>query len=335
VATIEQRIEHLFSGEKHSKTALIATIASIFAEQRNDWLTHKDIINLMNKRFADSTVKKAFKELSRPLDALDGHGFIDIESDKKNSIGSPIKRGRLSDAACARLFPLVTPVNQKPPSKFIMSGEDLIEIPPPKVGDKFLSPEELIRLRKQKSGKTETRRILRKLAHDDQGSEKEAIGKVIEKMAEQQGMLFNVTLGRFFKNGRVVKPNGKLAVAHFKWTRLHGNKECYAVDEGKAGIFASHRQVGAGKYPEKSHRRYTITEEGIKKELAPDENRIAYSSDTIIEKKGVSAYLMDAVIADVNGKLPPCPEVEDLTSPPGVFSAYNLPQYTRRTMAHR
>jgi len=310
VATIEQRIKYLFSNKRGSKTAPIATIALIFAERRNDWLTHKDVINLMNKRFADSTIRKAFKELSHPLDALGGHSFIDIESDKKSGRGGPTIRGRLSDAAAAKLFTLSKPVNQKPSSKFIMSGEDLIEIPPPKVGEKSHSPVELIRLRRQKSGRTETKRILRKLAHDDQGTEKEAIGKVIEKMAEQLGISFDVTLGRFFKDGQIVTPNGKLAAAHFKWTRLHGNRDCYAVAEGPAGIFASHRLVGPGPHPKSSHQRYTITEEGIKNELASDENRIAYSIDGVVEATKRTFYLLDVIFAGPDSE--PSPDTESI-----------------------
>ena len=77
-------------------------VASLFAERREQWLTHADVIRLVNKRFADSTVLKAFKKLSAQLAALNGNSFIDTESIKKAGRGGPIVRGRLSEAASER-----------------------------------------------------------------------------------------------------------------------------------------------------------------------------------------------------------------------------------------
>lgn len=54
----EKRIEYLFSDKTRKKPNPIAVVAIIFAERRGQWLTHSDVLKLVKKRFADSTVLK-------------------------------------------------------------------------------------------------------------------------------------------------------------------------------------------------------------------------------------------------------------------------------------
>ena len=93
MASLEQRIENLFPNKTRKETGPIAMVALIFAERRGRWLTQTDVIDLINKKFSDSTVRKAFKILSRPLDVLDGYSFIDTESVKKEGRGCPVISG--------------------------------------------------------------------------------------------------------------------------------------------------------------------------------------------------------------------------------------------------
>ncbi|MDM7938716.1 MAG: hypothetical protein QUS07_00035, partial [Methanothrix sp.] len=127
-------------------------------------------ISLMNKKFADSTIRKAFKELSRPLDVLEGHSFIDIELIRRYDKGRPALRGKLSEAAAERIFELVTPVKEKPPSSFLLINKGgKLEIPPLFVGSenngsKWLSPEDILLLREKKIGKKQANRLLKGIA---------------------------------------------------------------------------------------------------------------------------------------------------------------------------
>ena len=89
MASIEQRIEHLFHCKRRKDSSPIVVVASLFAERREEWLTQADVIRLVNKRFADSTVIKSYGRLSRPLKALNGHSFLDTEFIKKTGRGSP------------------------------------------------------------------------------------------------------------------------------------------------------------------------------------------------------------------------------------------------------
>ena len=303
MASLEQRIENLFPSKTRkepnaiaihkkrkrgpargsktdNKPTPIATVAIIFAERRGQWLTHDDIINLINKRFADSTVLKAFKVLSRPLDVLGGYSFIDTEAIKKEGRGSPIIRGRLSEAASEKIFALVTPVKQKPESYSpgLLNGEGRLEMPPLQIGDKYLSPEDIIRLRIQKSGEKETRHLLRMLVNDRPGAEKEAMQKMIGTLAEKQGITFNATNGQFSKGNQVVMPSGKLAEAHAKWKCLHGKEEPYAKATDIADIIKKHH---FGPFPLQQH---IIADLGLM-ELASDENSAAYS---------IAAYIVDS-----------------------------------------
>jgi hypothetical protein len=153
MATLEQRIANLFADKKRKEPSSIAShqkkrcpargkktdqktpmeaVALLFAERRGRWLTTDDIIRLINRRFAESTVLKAFKKISCPMDVLGGHSYIDTESIKSEGRGRPIVRGRLSEAACEKIFALVKPVKEMPQSYFpgLLNGEGRIEMPP-------------------------------------------------------------------------------------------------------------------------------------------------------------------------------------------------------------
>ncbi len=152
MASLEQRIEHLFPNKARKEISPIAMVALIFAERRGRWLTQTDVIDSINKKFSDSTVRKAFKILSLPLDVLGGYSFIDVESVKKEGKGRPVVRGIISQAALEKIFTLVTPVNQEPVSYFPeLTVKGRLEIPPLQIGDKYLPPDDIIRLRIQKA----------------------------------------------------------------------------------------------------------------------------------------------------------------------------------------
>jgi hypothetical protein len=167
MATLEQRLEHLFPSKKRKGPNSIAIVALIFAERRGRWLTQDDVISLLKKKFADSTIRKAFKELSCPLDVLEGRSFIDIEPISRNDKGRPTIRGKLSEAAADRVFELVTPIKEKPPSCFrLINKGGKYEIPPLLVGNedhgsKWISPEDILQLREKKIGKKQVNRLLK------------------------------------------------------------------------------------------------------------------------------------------------------------------------------
>jgi HEAT repeat protein len=246
-------------------------VALIFAERRGRWLTQTDVIDSVNKKFSDSTVRKAFKILSCPLDVLGGYSFIDIESVKKDGKGRPLIRGILSQAALEKIFTLVTPVKQEPVSYFPeVNMKGRLEIPPLQIGDKYLPPEDIMRLLIQKCGKMETRRLLRKMVNDIPGAEKEAMRKLIVTLAEKQGVIFNATKDQFYKGNQVVVPSGKPAEVHAMWRRLPGEKDPYARAVDIADIIKKHH---FGPFP---GQQYIITDRGLM-ELASDENRTVYS----------------------------------------------------------
>ena len=272
MASLEQRIENLFPRRKSKKTSPAAMVALIFAERRGEWLTHEDAIHLGKEKLADSTIRKAFKELSRSLVVLGGHSFIDTESVKRDGRGCPIIRGRLSRAADEKIFATVYPVNQKPASYFIgLNGIGRLEIPPLSLVDKYLPPRDLIRIRKQKSGQNETNHLLRALTNDKPGAEKDAMLKKIETLAEKQGITFNATDGLFIKEGQIVIPTAKLAEEHFKWRRLPDGDNPYSREVGNVELFNTHK---IGRFPK---HQYIIMDAGLEK-FATDENRIAYST---------------------------------------------------------
>jgi predicted RNase H-like HicB family nuclease len=171
MASLEQRINHLFPSRKSKRTSPIAMVAIFFAERRESWLTQDDVIKLMNKKFSSSTTRKAFKELSRPLDVLGGYSFIDTESIKTNGKGRPIIRGRLSEAASGKIFELVPAVKEKPQSYFRSINQvGKIEMPPFLVkkehdSSAWLPPNDILELREKKIGKLQTNRLLRSLAN--------------------------------------------------------------------------------------------------------------------------------------------------------------------------
>ncbi len=270
MASIEQRIKCLFPSKRRKDPSPIVLVGSLFAERRRQWLTHADVVRLVYKRFADSTVLKAYKKLSRPLAALNGNSFIDIEPIKKVGRGGPIVRGRLSKAASEKIFTLVTPINQKPASCYIRQNR--LELPPLEMGDKYLSPKDIINLRNKKSGEEYTRRLLNEMSNDIPGANKKAVQKVVEKLAEQQGIEFNPETikvgsefqeGQFTKEGKIVFPDGDLAHVYFEWKKLHGEDKPYK----KADDVLKKHRIG----PIPLHQ-YAFTEVSMR-DLATDENR--------------------------------------------------------------
>ncbi len=168
MASLEQRIKYLFFNSEHKKFSQVAEstlmVARIFAERRGQWLTNEDVIRLTNCQFGDSTIRKAFKKLSSPLDSSDGFSFIDTEEIKKAGKGRPIIRGRISEAASDKLFSLVKRTKKKPPAhKLRLSGIGQVEIPPLKTRDEYVSPEDMIAFREQRIGKEVNLRHLRKI----------------------------------------------------------------------------------------------------------------------------------------------------------------------------
>jgi hypothetical protein len=271
MANLEQRIENLFPNKTRNKTNPIAMVALIFAESRGRWLTQTDVIELIDKKFPDSTVRKAFKILSRPLDVLGGYSFIDTESVKKEGKGRPVIRGTLSQAGLKKIFELVMPVKQEPASYFPeLNMKGRLEIPPLLIGDKYLPPEDIMRLRIQKSGERETRRLVRDMVNGITGAEKESLKKMIDALAEKQGMKFDATNGQFYKGNQVVVPSGKPEEVYAKWKCLHGEEEPYARAVDITEIIKKHR---VGPFP---GRQYIITGMGLRT-LASDENRAFYS----------------------------------------------------------
>jgi hypothetical protein len=274
MATIEKRIEHLFPKKKGKGPSPIAIVATLFAERRGQWLTQADVIRLVKGRFADSTARNAFKELSRPLASLNGHSFIDTDSIRIGKRGGPIIRGRLSEVAANKIFTLVTPVNQEPSSYFIR--EKRLELPPLQIGYKYISPYDIIDLRIQKCGEEYTNCLLNKITNDKPGSDRAAMQKLIEIMAEQQGIKFNAEADQFTKDGQLLFPEGDLARAHFEWKyKFHGIDEPYT--KSNYALKTHHH----GPIPKKWH---TFTDLGMKK-LASDENRAVLSA---------SEYLVDS-----------------------------------------
>ena len=171
-------------------------------------------------------LKNHIRKLSRELDALNGHSFIDTEFIKNAGRGGPIVRGRLSEAASERIFTLVRPVNQKPTSCTIWKNR--LILPPLHIEDKYLLPEDILTLRNRKSGEEYTRSLLNKMSKDIRARKKAQ--KVIERLAEQQGIRFNPEIikvgselqeGQFIKDEKIVFPDGDLEQAYSRWKKLH------------------------------------------------------------------------------------------------------------------
>jgi hypothetical protein len=268
MASIKQRIEHLFPSEKGKGPSPIAMVATFFAERRGQWLTQVDIIKLVNKKFGDSTIRKAFRGLSLPMDALDGRPFIEVESVKEDRPGGPILRGRISDAAIEKLFKTVTPVENEPPSCFIRKKR--LELPPLKINDRYLPPKDIVDIRKLKSGEDYTRSLLHKLATDKLGADKEAIEKLILKMAKNQGIEFDTATFQFTKGGKEVFPEGNLARTFYKWRNGPYTKPSCVLKGHHYGPIPLRQRA--------------FTDLAMQK-LAADENRLAFSA---------SAYIVDS-----------------------------------------
>lgn len=239
-------------------------VATLFAERRGQWLTQKDIIKLVDKKFGDSTICKAFRELSIPMNVLNDCPFIDVESIKQEGSDGPVLRGRISDAAVEKCFASVTPVNKEPSSCFIR--EKRLELPPLKINDRYLlPPKDIVDIRKLKSGEDYTRSLLHKLAADKLDADKEAIEKLILKMAENEGMVFNTITGQFAKDGKEVFPDGNLGKVYSKWKNGPYTKP--------SCVLKGHQR---GPIPRKQR---AFTDIAMRK-LATDENRRAFSVTT-------------------------------------------------------
>lgn len=260
MASIEQRIEHLFPSEKGKGPSPIAMVATLFAERRGQWLTQVDIIKLVNRKFGDSTIRKAFKELSLPMDDLDGRPFIEVESVKEDRPGGPILRGRISDAATEKLFKSVTSVNKEPPSCFIRKMR--LELPPLKINDRYLPPNDIVDVRKLKSGEDYTSSLLHKLATDKLGADKEAIEKLILKMAKNQGIEFDAAAGQFTKDGQEMFPERNLAKVYSKWRNGPYTKPSCVLKGHQRGPIPLRQRA--------------FTDLAMQK-LAADENRLVFS----------------------------------------------------------
>jgi hypothetical protein len=180
-------------------------------------------------------------------------------------------RGTLSQAALEKIFALVTPVEQEPVSYFSeLNVKGRIEIPPLQIEETYFPPEDIIRLRIQKSGKRETRRILRKSVNNKPGAQKEAKLEEIDAMAEMQGMTFNATNGQFCKGNQLVVPRGKLAELYAEWKCLPGKESPYSRAADNLEILKKHH---FGTFPKSQ---YIILDEGLR-ELVSDQNRVVYS----------------------------------------------------------
>jgi hypothetical protein len=155
--------------------------ALVFAMRRDEWLTHADVINVIGNDYAESTISKAIRELSYPIESLSGLSYIDLETIPSNSKGRPRIRGKLSKAAHERLFKLVSPVEHHTRSHFIgLDKIGRVEIPSlvlEKILDKkrfqrmMLSPEDVHKCVEEKIGVRESNRLLKELINDGQASE--------------------------------------------------------------------------------------------------------------------------------------------------------------------
>jgi len=245
-------------------------VATIFAERPGQWLTQADVMRWTNKKFGDSTIRKAFRKLSQPIDVLNGHSFIDTEFVKNKDRGGPILRGQLSDAATEKIFASVTPVDRNLSSYFIR--EKQLELPPLSIGDQYISPKDIINFRIQKSGEEYTRGLLNKMAKDKPGSDKEALEILITHIAESSGIEFNAVSGQIKKDGQVFSPDANLAKVRYQWEQLHGIDEPYTI---ASDVLKGHH---CGRIPNQQRK---FTDLGMQV-LATDENRYAYSGGILI-----------------------------------------------------
>ncbi len=160
-ATYEERIGWLFQ----NRGPCLKEMAIIFADRPREWLTLEDIINLIGRTYPNSTICSNFNTLSLTMKEIGNHSYIDTEVIKNGSIGRPARRGKLSDAAHNRIFKLVTPVKERPPS--CRMGNVLLQ--PLPIGDSkepnaWLSPEDIMELRKYKIGEKSAVRSLQVIA---------------------------------------------------------------------------------------------------------------------------------------------------------------------------
>jgi len=167
-SSLEERIEYLFA----NRGSCLKEMACIFAERREEWLTQEDIINLIGQKYHNSTICSNFKKLSLPIKELDNHSYINTEVFKNNGRGRPAIRGRLSEAASKKIFTLVTPVKERPSSYFVeLNKIGRVEILPMPVGKPtgptmWLSPEDVMTLRKQKIGDKRADRLLQDIVNN-------------------------------------------------------------------------------------------------------------------------------------------------------------------------
>jgi hypothetical protein len=165
-STLEQRIEHLFP----DKGNCLKEIACIFVARRGLWLVQEDIINLLGKKYANSTICSNFKKLSLPMKEIENNCYIETNI-LKNTRGRPTIRGRLSEAASERIFKLVPPVSERPKSKSKIGRIVVPSMKIPTNPPSWLPSESIVALRKQKIGEKETDCLLRDIADNKDAPE--------------------------------------------------------------------------------------------------------------------------------------------------------------------
>jgi hypothetical protein len=211
MGTLEQRVEHLVTG----KGRCLIEVAIVFASRRESWLTQNDMINLIGKKFADSTIRKCFKDLAVSLDSLDGLSYIDIETIKNDGRGRPTIRGKLSKAAFDRIFASITP-REKPSISHCFRSLRMgrLEIPALSIDTHnmrerqklWFPPEEMICLVEKKIGRPATTHLLMSLIHEGYADATEEISKTHRwgRPSHHQYKLIEAGVEKFLTDRNVV-----------------------------------------------------------------------------------------------------------------------------------
>ena len=126
-------------------------------------MVQDEIIKLLGRDYADSTIGKNFKILSLPMNELKGHCYIET-CPQRSTRGRPAIRGKLSQAASDVLFRLADShtLDDIGAPASLQIGK--VVIPPVKITTKWLLPKDIVALRKQKIGEKEADRLLRDVA---------------------------------------------------------------------------------------------------------------------------------------------------------------------------
>lgn len=167
--TLENRIEHLL----HDRGDCLKKIACLFAERRSQWLVQDEIINLLGRNYANSTISKNFKILSSQMNELNGYSYIETGT-QRNARGRPAIRGRLSQAASDMLFKSVAShtLDDIGAPGSLQIGKVVIppvEITPDQKDSTtrpvWLLPNDIVALRKQKIGEKNADLMLQDIAN--------------------------------------------------------------------------------------------------------------------------------------------------------------------------